>query len=284
VINFLILSLVLCLIIAVLIGIKNKKNSVIKKQLTGIDLIIKINDLIQLLQKHRGLSAALCSGDEQVIYDLKQLDIRLNLLLSTLNKVPTLLASDRWLSFNDHWSRLSQNQQSISAEDSFKQHTNLITNILYLLEDVAELYALTKEHIDDFLNIGFLWRELLLIIESVGQSRAVGTRVVTIENCSSVDKIKLTFLQQHICTVSEEVLNTLLSSNQQKAFSELIEQSLACTQSLSTTITNDIINVEKIVIDRKFYFELATDTMEKLNKVFDYKIEQLKKTLQKQQN
>jgi hypothetical protein len=279
--NFLILALILSLIIVVLIGIKKQKSTLVNKQLTGINAIIKINNLVQLLQKHRGLSAAFYSGDKQVIHDLKQLVVNVNVLVSELNPPPTMVASDRWLSFNDHWSRLSRHQPNIFADDSFKQHTKLISNVLFLLEDVAEHHALTTEYIDDFLNIGFLWRELLLIIESVGQSRAVGTRVVTIKNCSSVDKIKLKFLQQHICTVSEEVLNILLSTSQESTFGELIKQSLVTTQCLSATITNDIIDIDEIIIDRSFYFELATNTMEKLNKVFNYKVEQLQQALQK---
>ena len=72
--NFLILALILSLIIVVLIGIKKQKSTLVNKQLTGINAIIKINNLVQLLQKHRGLSAAFYSGDKQVIHDLKCLD------------------------------------------------------------------------------------------------------------------------------------------------------------------------------------------------------------------
>jgi len=279
-ISILISCLVLSLAIAVVVGIKMQKRGLINKQLAGINLIININNLVKLLQKHRGLSAALCSGDDNVRRELVQLLININALISTLNKVNIITDCQRWLSFNDHWSRLSQHQKGISADDSFKQHTKIIANILYLLEDVAEQHALTKEHLADFVNIGFLWRELLAIIESVGQSRAIGTRTVTIQYCSSVDKIKLNFLQQHICAVSEEVLKTLLNNSQQRKFVELVEQSLTSTHCLTTSITDDILNVDKIVIERGVYFELATDTMENLNKVFSYQVEQLQQSLQ----
>jgi hypothetical protein len=280
-INVIISGLVLSLVIAVLVGIKRQKRILIDIQITGVNSIININDLVKLLQKHRGLSAALCSGDDNVIRELGQLVNNIRSLISKLNKLPNINCSERWLSFNDHWPRLSQHQKGITADDSFKQHTNIIANILYLLEDVAEQHSLTKEYLTDFVNIGFLWRELLAIIESVGQSRAVGTRTVTIKYCSSVDKIKLKFLQQHISVVSEEVLKTLLNNSQQRKFVELVEQGLESTHYLTTTITDDILNVDKIVIDRTVYFELATDTMEKLNQVFSYQVEQLQQSLQK---
>jgi hypothetical protein len=280
-INIIISGLVLCLAIAVVLGIKRQKMGLINKQLTGINSIININELVKLLQKHRGLSAAFYSGDDNVIRELGPLVMKISTLILTLNKVSNMTKSDRWLGFNDHWSRLSQHKKGISAEDSFEQHTKMIANILYLLEDIAEQHALTKEHLNDFINIGFLWRELLAIIESVGQSRAVGTRTVTIKYCSSVDKIKLKFLQQHISVVSEEVLKTLLNNSQQIKFVELIEQGLESTHYLTTTITDDILNVDKIIIDRTVYFELATDTMEKLNQVFSYQVEQLQQSLQK---
>lgn len=279
-INILILSLLLILALTVFIGIKRQKNALIKKQLTGINSIIEMNALVKLLQKHRGLSAAYSSGDEHVITELRELVINVNTLILTLNKIRIMTTNERWLSFNDHWLRLSQHQQGVSAENSFKQHTNIIANILHLLEDIAEQHCLMKEYLDDFNNIGFLWRELLAITESVGQSRAVGTRAVTIKYCSSVDKIKLKFLQQHIFVVSEEVLKTLLNVSQEREFAELVEQSLASTQRLTTTIADDILNVETIVIERSVYFELATNTMEMLNQAFSYQVKQLQQSLQ----
>ncbi len=278
-IYIIILGLVLLLFITVFVGSKRQKRLLTNKQLNGINSTIKINNLVKSLQKHRGLSAAFCSGDDHVIHELRQLVINISSLILALNKIPLMTDNDRWLSFNDHWSRLSQHHKGTSAEDSFIQHTNIITNVLYLLEDIAEHHALTKEHLKNFGNIGLLWRELLAITESVGQSRAVGTRAVTIQYCSSVDKIKLKFLQQHISIVSEEVLNTLLNHSQHKKFIELVEQSLTSTNSLTTSISDDILNVDRIVIDRDTYFELATDTMEQLNKVFNYQVEQLQQSL-----
>jgi hypothetical protein len=157
-INIITLGLVLSLVLIILIGMKRQKNKLIKKQLSGINSIVKMNDLIKSLQKHRGLSAAFCSGDDHVIHELRELVTQISSLVSVLDKAQTISANDRWFSFNDHWSRLSRHQQGISAEDSFKQHTNIIANILYLLEDIAEQHALTKEHLDGFINIGFLWR------------------------------------------------------------------------------------------------------------------------------
>lgn len=280
-INILILGLVLSLAIVIFASMKRKKRLLKNKQIAGINSIRKVNNLVKLLQKHRGLSAAFCSGDDHVSVELRLLVVKISSVVSTLNKISAITDNERWLSFNDHWSRLSQHQQGMSAEDNFKQHTNIITNILYLLEDVAEHHDLTKKHLSDFVDIGLLWRELLAITESVGQSRAVGTRTVTIQYCSSVDKIKLTFLQQHISIVSEEVLKILLNNSQQKEFAELVEQSLKSTQCLTTTITNDILNVDKIVIDRSAYFELATHTMEKLDNIFSYQVEQLQLFLQR---
>lgn len=256
-------------------ALKTKKSDVHTHQLTGIELVEHVKNLIGLLQKHRGLSAAWCQGDSKVVPELGQIKSEIKRIMLALE--PSISGSDRWGGFCDHWSRLAANKGDVTAENSFKQHTHMISNVLYLLEDVAEMHHLSSDFFPEYNNIGYVWRELLSITESVGQSRAVGTASVTAGVCSSVERIRLKFLRQHITQVSEKVLKNLTAPD--KEMNNLIEDGLRKTRFLTSAIVNEILDTDEITMSRNDYFELATDTMASLNKVFEYQLKQIKQTI-----
>lgn len=272
-------SIFIVVVGVVVIGLRRQKKQLLKRQLAGINVVKQINALVQLLQKHRGLSAALCGGDNSVQNELSTVLENISGLIAELAQQPFMLNNERWLSFKDHWARLSLHKKNQSAEYSFQQHTKIIANILYLLEDMAELHCLTRQHLHNFDNVGYIWRELLAVTESVGQSRAVGVRSVAAKHCSSVEKIRLKFLYQHINKVSEDTLKVFLASDKNKSLHELVEKSLSSTRLLTSTIKDDILVGESINISRRDYFDLASNTMEQLNTIFNFQVAKLAQSL-----
>eukprot|EP00487_Bulimina_marginata_P001267 TRINITY_DN1270_c1_g1_i1.p1 TRINITY_DN1270_c1_g1~~TRINITY_DN1270_c1_g1_i1.p1 ORF type:complete len:106 (+),score=46.77 TRINITY_DN1270_c1_g1_i1:97-414(+) len=85
----------------------------------------------------------------------------------------------------------------------------MIANLLYVLEDEAESSHLSSLSLPTMPNVGFVWRELVASTEAIGQTRAIGVGVATIGNCNSVDKIRLSFLEQNIIKTSKDTLSKL---------------------------------------------------------------------------
>jgi hypothetical protein len=269
---------VLILVCVAAFGIKGKKTKVIEHQLDGLEQVSILKKLLGFLQKHRGVSAAYIQGDQNVFNDL--VNLKSDISAVSLQLEAQLEKNDRWIGFKDHWSRLSSIKQNVTAENSFKQHTHMISNVVYLLEDIAEKQLLTAEYLPHFTHIGYVWRELVSVTESVGQSRAVGTSAVTAGSCSSVERIRLKFLRQHITQVSEKVLKSLRNTDQE--MNNLIDDSLTKTRYLTSVIVNEILDTESIAMSRSTYFDLATDAMAALNTVFTYQVQQIQQDLKQQ--
>lgn len=256
-------------------ALRSRINTLRNQQLTGLVQIETLKSLITLLQKHRGLSATQGEQDATVKAGLRDLKNKIQQQSTRLNI--SMVEQDRWISFVDHWKRLSTEQQRHNVENSFSQHTNMIANLIYLLEDVAEQNALNMNELPDFKHISLIWCELVNVIESVGQSRAVGSASVSAGRCTSVEIIRLKFLIKHITEQSSKVVSQLTATN--NAPKGLL---LECQQQIDLlikTISEEVIGTKTIKISRAEYFDLATGVIDLLNQVFDNQVWLLKASL-----
>lgn len=249
-------------------------------QRQGLHQIIKLKQLINLVQQHRGLSSAWLNGDSSKQANLTQIKKQITLIQSGLNKNISSDIESRWNAFEDHWQRLQETQNKSSAIDNFQQHTKLVANLMYLLEDIAEFSDLNCNQLKSLPGIGLVWRELVVVTENIGQSRAIGTGAATRKSCGQVDKIRLAYLQQNIAAASEQIIEQLPRiDNNAQAYQQLTKAAKEKVNALSNTISSELLNAKKIKIDQSEYFEMATSAIESLNQIFDYQINQVKTKL-----
>ena len=246
----------------------------------GLDNITHIKLLISAIQTHRGLSSALLNGDQSKQVMLATIEQQVKSEVKYLEEKCTIDKNGRWGSFIDHWGRLKTNDKARDAENSFKQHTQLIANLLYLLEDEAERGHLNAGSFPKLPNIGFVWRELVVTTEIIGQSRAIGTGVATSKKCTSVHKIRLSFLQKNMQKTINSTLPKLSSlerfTNEHKALLNVAKLKM---EFLSNTIENELISTEQISINQDEYFALATDSIKALDSIFNHQIEQIQQII-----
>lgn len=245
------------------------------RQVDGIGVIKRIKSLISLVQVHRGLSSAFLNGDNSA--SAKLIKVKSD-IANEINGINSTFACtlERWPSIEDHWGRLSEQSKDKSVSYNFDQHTSLIKNIAYFLEDVAESAHLTADYLTGFDNVGFIWRELLQTTENVGQCRAIGTGVVVQKNCSSVDKIRLNYLLQTLTEISGSTLQNLpYLPDEQREHARLLEKTKANMSKLFNVIKTELLTDHTITMDSRKYFDLATDTMASINEIFEHQLKQL---------
>lgn len=256
---------------------QGQKTQTLQKQ--GLQNLIMVKQLIVNVQQHRGLSSAYLNGDLSKQQSMTQSKKQINLLIGSIEQSWIGSINERWSSFSDHWQRLINTHNKTSVLDNFKQHTKMISNLIFLLEDLAEYSDLNAEHLSDLPNIGLVWRELVVATESVGQSRAIGTGIATQGVCSQVDKIRLSYLQQDILDTRKTVLNNLPQLTNNYNQSTLIKAADQKLSELCQTIDKELLQAKKVVIDSNAYFNLATSTIEALNNIFDNQLGQVKQVL-----
>lgn len=271
-----ILLIVICSVTLHYYKIKQQK----ELQTQGLINITHIKSLITLIQTHRGLSSAWLNGDNSKQGQLTVIENKSKTEIRHLEQQSPIIKNSRWMAFADHWQRLNKHDSNRDPENNFTQHTQLIANLLYLLEDEAERSHLNAVSIPNLPSIGFVWRELVVTTETIGQSRAIGTGVATRKNCSSVHKIRLSFLQQNILKTMNETLSKLSSLERfADKHIDLLKTAKSKMQFLSTTIESELVSAREITINQDDYFTLATDTIKALDNIFEHQVEQIEEMI-----
>lgn len=267
--------------VAVLLAVRVKRNKQkhYQKQLNAVVYIKSLKTIITLVQQHRGLSVARLQGEESVLNTLNDIKRVIATQIADLSNTP-VANNERWDSFCDHWSRLQIVIDEFSPEHNFDQHTSVIKNLIYLLEDTAENFSLTAKHVPQLETVGYLWRELIFLAETIGQSRAIGVAVTTEKKCSHVNEIKLNFLIQNMQSATKTSLKELTCLTQEKIMhQQLIDDATDKINKLITVIHEELITSPTISIANTDYFELATSSITAVNHVFDHQIKQLEKII-----
>lgn len=248
-------------------------------QKQGLRDIQQIKKLISLVQTHRGLSGAMLSGNTDVATDLSKKQEDIIRLVGDINR-GEVKNFGRWQTFEVQWHDLATTGQTNSLMSNFEQHTLLIKNLAWMLEDVAEQCHLTTDFLPEFTNLGFVWRELLQSAESIGQCRAIGTGVAVRKSCSSVDKIRLSYQIKVIKDVTDNTLRNLPCLPQERACHEKLIQEATCDlNKLIKMICDNLITQSRVTIDSLDYFNLATEAMKAMYQIFDHQVKQVSRML-----
>lgn len=240
----------------------------------ALELISSLKKLISYTQKHRGLTATYLQGNSEVRNELLALKQDINAITAPLTDNVLLQQEARWDSYQDHWSRLKDNAETLTVPGSFQQHTHLIETLLYLLEDVAENIEFGGEQQKNP-QIHFLWHEFPKVIEFIGQARAIGVAVATKGESTQIDKVKLGYLYEKINTLSSQSFDRLSLLQAGSTLTQIEQAKQACS-SLTQTIREQLINVNKVQLESKQYFDLASKTMDQCNTVLDNEINAIK--------
>lgn len=223
----------------------------------GINYIKLLRSLLTYIQQHRGLTTGYINGNFAAKVDIETLEATIKRTISAVDGAGEWMHDNvKWSSLIDHWSRLSALYTQGDADKNFKQHNILIANLLYLIDDVADVHHLTKLTGD---TMDTDWRYLLSIAEYIGQARALGTGVAAKRECSSVLRIQLNHLRNKIASSID---------------STWPDQSRTEIQYLLHCIETQLI-VDRPSIEAGDYFKLATRCIEHVLNQFDRQIERL---------
>lgn len=155
-----------------LFGYYLRRQMICRQQLQGVRWLQAMRILLTHIQKHRGLSAGIISGDRTLLPQLEEVQHHISRDLAHIASVGDWVKdSANWSEVTAHWARLAGRQNTLGLFNNIDQHNRLIKNILVFIDDIAAAHYLTK----NFRGAPNNWRELLEAAESVGQARALGT-------------------------------------------------------------------------------------------------------------
>lgn len=237
-----------------------RKNKHQRQQL-GIELLMQLRTLLMLTQKHRGASYGALRGDDQLKHSLSTIEQPLLKVIESIQHHPYLHQQEHWLAYQDHWQRLHLNNLQLDAENNLAQHNQLISVLLYLLEDIAEQTRLNELASDE---LSKLWRELPRTAELVGQARVLGSGILAEGKADTVHKIRMRFVRGKL----QEYANQHPAQSDQLArLLTVIDQQILSEQPCANDETH---------MSASDYFELSTRAIEPFFRQMDEGLNQLK--------
>lgn len=194
----------------ILLSLHNAQSYAAHHRLRGLQAVMHLRRLLEALPQHRGMANALLQGDESFRSKLMDLQTQINrnmdkmgaLLLSTGDP---LGAAERCQAILKGWSTITKRLNLITAPESFGRHTALITELLYLINDVSDAAGLLTDTDSNAQLIDAAINTLPQVTETLGQARGMGTGVAASGKCAADMRVKLRYLLANTQQVADEV-------------------------------------------------------------------------------
>ncbi len=264
---------IICILIAILINryMVKRQNSRTHTHM-GILNLIHVQKIMELTQKHRGISNAVLNGNAVLKQPLltvqRQIDV-------SIDKSQSLQLSQfsQWQSYNEHWQRLRVHavERNLPSQNLLRQHKIMIEGLLSLVDEVIIYFNLNTIMLDETTSASAICQDTLRLSELVAQARGVGTGICARGECNGSEKISLNFIRMSLKPDAKKVLRGLNRINN----SELSEQTKAASLAIEKHIDVLIQVLDKsILIDNKIdmeaddYFRVATQPIDELLNIF----------------
>jgi len=172
------------------------------------------------------------------------------------------------------WTELKQGLRRLSAARSFTRHSELVGELLYLINDLGEEAGLLDDDTEHALLADAAINLLPLVTETQGQARGMGTGAAAQKACDIPLQVKLRFLLQR----TRSTIETAQTELQGKAEAQGLEASLAASEEFLRLLETRILDAGDIDIPPDEVFATATRAIDKSFALLD----QLLDTLQRQ--
>lgn len=169
--------------------------------------------LLQLVQQHRGLSAA-ALGAHTLIEQRQAKQAEVELMLATLQAE---LGNDPRLrslqgTLGTDWQRIAQgvNAGQWTVHESYALHTTLCLSLVEVVEGIADASGLTLDpRTDRYHLIRAAFVALPSATEALGEVRAKGASVLALQTIDEADRIRMYELLSRVASTQRELQNAM---------------------------------------------------------------------------
>lgn len=275
--------LVVAIAAIVFFSARRSRRESLALRLEGIRVNRLVERLLIDLQQHRGMVNAFLSGDNSFGSKIEQKQAAIGQDIAALDALhgQGLMTKHRWEGIRSAWQALRAEAMALPAEESFRRHSELIRAVLYSMGDIAERSQIIGVCAADFTLVDALWSKLPAVAEGLGQARGMGSSVAAKGYCSSVARVKLRFLEEHIGETVVCVDNDLAHADtaEAAAFKRAWGATHVAVREFLALLDEKLINVERPTIDAGHYFSAGTKAMDAVFHAFDQACDALESTL-----
>ncbi|MCK9984081.1 MAG: methyl-accepting chemotaxis protein [Azoarcus sp.] len=201
-----------------------------ERELVASDLSRPISRAVELMQQHRGLSAAMLGGLESAKAARADKAVEVDRALETLEAaLPQSVRNSGWSDIRSRWSALKQEGLKLSQPENFQTHTRLIDNLLDFQIAVADEYGLTFDpQQDSYYLMSTAVIRMPYLLERTGQLRARGAAALARGTIDDAGKLGVSVLAGDVTeAVSDLETNIRKIVAQRPDLGQRLESSLA---------------------------------------------------------
>jgi methyl-accepting chemotaxis protein len=173
-------------------------------EIQGVAPAQRLLQVVQLIQQHRGLSAVVLSGNEAAVPKRNAKMAETEKALAALDaamhdNVSAAPILAEWQQIRNNWSSLAGkvSQHAIPAQDSTREHTVLIAQLLHLNGLLLDYFGL---RLDSEADTVYLIDAALVqspnLAEMLGRMRAIGAGLLTAKTASPEERLTITVLNE----------------------------------------------------------------------------------------
>lgn len=290
------------LAVQLLISDINREIAFARKEMQGVRYIDQVRQLLESMQRHRGEVNAFLLGDPSFSGQITQTERAIDEAILSIDRVDgelggVLLTEDRWTGIKEQWTALveenytagtpgSQSQRDMMSRSSFKEHSDIIADLLYLISHVRDTSGMKLDPGQDtYYMMDSISGKLPAISEQMGQVRGIGTGIAAARHITAEDKTRLIVLAGMIRTnlteLGMEMDKRKRSSAQPRELSARIASFLTETNSFLETLEWEVIHSEQIKITPNELFQAGTEAIEEGFHLYDLESPLLYKGLEK---
>ncbi len=193
----------------------NQDINVARHQQDGLEYNQALKSFIMEVPKHGVIANNYLSGDTGLAVKLDQETEQVNLTVKEIDRLDGLYGEDlatngQWKDIKKQWEDLASNVEGLTPAESYKKHSQLISNTMKLgikVGDNSELVLANK--LDRYYLTTQVVRELPLLMEKNSQLRDLGLSLVIKKSASTEEKVAMISLYSEINSLLNLIDNDL---------------------------------------------------------------------------
>lgn len=257
----------------------------------GVNYISALRAPLDQIQQHRGVMATvLGSADASARSRAAEVASSVDSSLATLQALDRQLSgssdtASRTQSILQRWQQIKSGANSSNVSQSFDSHTVLIDELLQLIAFAADQFEISlSPDLDTYYLGDAIAQRLPMLIESMGQARALASGAAAQQFLSAGQRIELEILLNQV-----ESYRTALSRGLDSAFlanasirpalAQAMERSNQSVGQLSDLLRTRILDTSQITVSGQQLFDTASESIAANYALFDAIVPQMRTLL-----
>lgn len=186
-----------------------------KQEVIGVEYLSPVYTLLEDLQQHRDIAAALLNGDatfgETLAAKRGEIGADLQLVNAADEKLGEALQStNRWDALQRRIGQLLESTPSEKAQASFDQHTDLLSDLLSFIVYIGDKSKLVLDpDLDSAYLIDLFVHKIPQLSETLSQARGVGVGIAVRKSKTEDERTKLSKLISFVEVRTQEIQQEL---------------------------------------------------------------------------